>query len=398
MPSRRRYLALLGAGLAGCAGGRSNPTSADSPTPTDAHTNTRTRTDTPTDSPTETATETSTETAVPPDSVDGTWRHRHADPGHTGFTPRGTGPTNRPAELWRVDGLTKGPLVADGTVYTGSGQTVVALDAVTGDRRWARRLSRPDRAGLVAVVDGTLYLHTGSAVRALSAADGSDRWRATFGDYASVVVGAGGVYGATSAALVALEAANGAERWRRQVDAVGDLGTPALGPDAVYVADDASNGKVRSFAASDGTLRWAASAGSHPGAVTVQDSTAFAGGFYGNVYGLSTADGESQWSANAGPAIGSILVGPKRLYAAGHGGDHAMACLDNWSGSTNWTANAYPRAATGDLVFCDAGDHLVALSAKLGEERWRVRAPTGRVAVVDDLCYVAGPRQVVALR
>lgn len=402
MPSRRRYLALLGAGFAGCTGSPSTPTASQSPT--DVHTATVTHTgSSETDAPTGSPTETPTESAVPPDSVDGSWTHPLHDAGRTGFSPDATGPTDRPGLLWSVDlgGQSDVARVADGRVHGWAAGRVFALDAVTGEEDWSRTHDASFVHGL-SVVDGTVYFGAGETLHALDAATGEEVWSTTPtpGSAASPLVAGDVVYEVNDATVLALDRADGAERWRRTFeDLDGGLNPPAADGDAVYVADSASAGTVRALAAREGSLRWESHAGSHPGAVTVRDGRVYAGGFYGNVTALSTTDGSTQWSNNAGPAVSRILAGPRMLYAAGDAGDTAVACLAAWSGGVNWTrTSGFPVAAVEGTVFLAGGDRLVAVDPSTNERRWATTHAGFGVSVVDDLLFVTGGGRLRALR
>lgn len=71
------------------------------------------------------------------------------------------------------------PAVSDGTVVTGGEQTV-ALDAATGDRQWT---APGEGADYPVVADGTVYLGTGDGLIGRMLSDGSERWRVDRGRF-----------------------------------------------------------------------------------------------------------------------------------------------------------------------------------------------------------------------
>ncbi|WP_276271671.1 PQQ-binding-like beta-propeller repeat protein [Haloarcula litorea] len=114
------------------------------------------------------------------------------------------------------------PAVRDGTVYAADrGRSLYALDADTGDERWAASLPGPSYAA-PAVDDAGIYAVAEDHVVAVGP-DGSDRWRRSLagaGSEAPVVAGESLLVPAGQF-LVALDATSGAEQWRfRALDRV----------------------------------------------------------------------------------------------------------------------------------------------------------------------------------
>ncbi|HEX6418483.1 MAG TPA: PQQ-binding-like beta-propeller repeat protein, partial [Acidimicrobiales bacterium] len=164
-----------------------------------------------------------------------------AAPGETAIGP-GTVAGLQPAwELRGVKGVTGTPAVADGTVYVGDWTgRLRALDAVTGEERWAHDLGGGYVGGAVAV-DGDLVV-AGTFDARLVAVDrrtGEPRWDTRVGDHpkavvfgSPVVAGALVVVGIGSfevfvpgdpptfrGSVVAVDVETGAEAWRFHVTA-----------------------------------------------------------------------------------------------------------------------------------------------------------------------------------
>lgn len=165
---------------------------------------------------------------VDPDTGDRRWDRSYADEG-------GIGTLNERSRL-PVTGGTPTlrnslqslhvPVHRDSeTVYVGAGQTVDALDARTGDRRW--RFTREDDDGRAAtspspapfaVHGDTVYLEVDGGLLALDRTDGTRRWERTDRRVASVftyAVDGEGLYyfNSREAEAVALDPADGTELW-----------------------------------------------------------------------------------------------------------------------------------------------------------------------------------------
>ena len=89
------------------------------------------------------------------------------------------------SDYWVGDQLT----VADGRVYFHAGDTLLALDATSGETMWTHE-ANATLAGAVTVADGTLYAggragsEAGDAVLlAIDAASGDEQWRHEFGGW-----------------------------------------------------------------------------------------------------------------------------------------------------------------------------------------------------------------------
>lgn len=142
-------------------------------------------------------------------------------------------------QLGGVKGVTGTPVVADGTVYVGDWTSHVrALDAATGEERWAHDLESRYVGGSVVVDDDHVYVGTFDArIVALDRATGEPVWETDLDPnpkavvFGSPVVADGLVVTGVGSfevfvpsdpptfrgTVVALDAATGAEAWRFQV-------------------------------------------------------------------------------------------------------------------------------------------------------------------------------------
>lgn len=210
------------------------------------------------------------------DAGDGSERWRYDTGGETVFgTPAVTGgsvyvpsmtPLERPDgvsdlveeyfyydQFYQWGSLEEDPLAT--VVDLDAEATMHALDAATGERRWAT--SFPDFVvSSPAVVNGTVYVGCWDEhVYALDGADGSERWRATANApvSSSPAVADGSVYvGDWSGTLHALDAVSGDAEWFLPVgDHVGS--SPAVVDGTIYVVGD--NSAVVA-ASTEGRIEW----------------------------------------------------------------------------------------------------------------------------------------------
>jgi len=156
------------------------------------------------------------------------------------------------------------PVVADGTVYFGSGDgNVYALDAGTGDLRWKFRTGDVVHAS-PAYADGVVYFGSwDSYFYAVDARTGAQRWRFHGGEdpvihnqvgfQSSPAVVDGVVYtGCRDSKLYAIDAATGREKWRYDAGGSWVISSPAVArgkvifgtsDSSLYVVLDAATGK-----------------------------------------------------------------------------------------------------------------------------------------------------------
>jgi outer membrane protein assembly factor BamB len=140
-------------------------------------------------------------------------------------------------EAGKVDGS---PTVADGTVYAGSANGLLAVDATEGDRRWT--FERNALSASPALADGTVYVGTREGnLHALDPSSGESRWYFPTDKWATTAPAvADGLVVCTSwdDHVYGVDAANGTERWAHE------LATPISGPavhdGTVYVASNRS--------------------------------------------------------------------------------------------------------------------------------------------------------------
>jgi len=215
------------------------------------------------------------------------------------------------------------PTVAGGTVYVGGGDTVFALDAATGTKRWS--VHRRGSYASPAVVGGTVYVGAGDGkVLALDAATGAERWRFDTRAfvYSSPAVVDGVVYvGSGDGVVFAIDATTGAERWRFQT--AGELNSvvessPAVANGVVYIGSRDHN--VYALEADTGAVRWAFRTGDFVlSSPAVANGVVYVGSDDRNVYALDAGTGARVWSFRTRGAIGSSPVVANGMVFVGAG-------------------------------------------------------------------------------
>jgi eukaryotic-like serine/threonine-protein kinase len=138
------------------------------------------------------------------------------------------------------------PVIVDGVVYFGSGDTnVYALDAASGGLKWKFKTGDVVHAS-PAVADGKVYIGSwDSYFYALDAKSGKEVWRFKSGEdheihnqvgiQSSAAVADGTVYfGCRDSNLYAVDAATGKERWRFNNKGSWVIGSPAVADGKVY--------------------------------------------------------------------------------------------------------------------------------------------------------------------
>ena len=151
------------------------------------------------------------------------------------------------------DTFLSSPVVANGAVYFGSGDTnLYALDSATGDLRWKFKTGDVVHAS-PAFADGVLFFGSwDSYFYAVDAATGKEKWRFHGGEdptmhnqvgfQSSPAVVDGTVYtGCRDANLYALDAATGKEKWRLFNDLSWVITSPAVADGKVFFATSDSS-------------------------------------------------------------------------------------------------------------------------------------------------------------
>jgi outer membrane protein assembly factor BamB len=321
-------------------------------------------------------------------------------------------PRGRPA--WTFDGRTLvefPPVVRNGLLVFGTNSgRVFALDARTGDVRWARReggyiASSPAIAGsrvYVTAMDGTLtaYTVTGGRRTFRFSTDGSPV------ESSPLVVDDTAYIGAWNGRVYAVDLRTGRARWTFQ--AADDVkGSAALAAGRIVVGD--YSGNVYALDPRTGAVRWRYGGGQRfYGGPGVAEGIVVIGDVGGAVIALDAATGRERWRHSTGGAY--VYASPAIAGGTVFIGDYGVRfeALDLRTGARRWTFDAGGRISgsatvVGDVVY-------TAVLTRPGEPRrtWGLDVRTGAVRHRSDdgryspavaagrTLYLVGTRRVYA--
>lgn len=359
------------------------------------------------------------------------WPNLRYDAAHTGHVPDGT-PVSGDAEVqWRYSladgaGVSRPPVVADGTVFVSDGDRLSAVAAADGTERW--RYDRPAERdppgpsspqfhpGAPATDGETVYVPAGVHCHAVDAQSGERRW--TFGVNSGfeslTLAGNTALLAATvrDDGIAGLDVTTGLRRWTAALDAnLGPLPAPAVADGTVYAAthyhpsvDQRSEEWRSALAAFDGRTgerRWTAPldvAAEFGSTVAVADGQVVYG--TDDLVAVDAADGTERWRTPLG-AEGDLVpaLAAGRVHVLT---DDALVTLDAATGGKRWRRSVqatYPPhpVVVDDAVHVGTDAGMLVLDAETGGERARVDAPGATPVVADGTAYLAGPDVLYAV-
>jgi outer membrane protein assembly factor BamB len=291
--------------------------------------------------------------------------------------------------------------LAGNVLYAGtSGNTVVAIDAVTGTEIW-RRASTSQFNGPLVVAGGSLIVSGDTSLYALAADGGQPLWHVatTEGSLALKVAG-GTVYAGiapknpTTGGVTAFSASAGDLLWTYPFGPVADVaGALAVTAGVVYVTT--TDGEIFTLSAAAGARQRLIS-GSFgkfgAGTVAVVDGVLYAGGDNDNgaVFAVNAATGKTLWqrdlAATANPAYlaagnGVVFAGLLRNPQSAGPDAGGLYALNGATGRPLWSVpvaggvNLAPVLA-GDAVYTGSGNGVLdAWQASTGNKLWSYSAP-----------------------
>lgn len=306
----------------------------------------------------------------------------------------GSGPEQKPSELWRflaLDSFSTGPWRIGDTLYALSGDdSIYAVDTETGKRRW-RFQDGTDLYGLAAMDHRHLYVRKEDDVfAALNARDGTVSWTRQ-GDpdpgRSLAATGGGRIYfskGWDSTTIVAMDAGSGEPLWQFDM-AGGAESSPTLVNDTLFMAD--RKGYLYALNASTGEELWRVRAiepgrGEH----IYESMPAYRDGLVvarwsDTVVAVDVNEREVLWRHELpGHYVPTVARG--LVFIAGKS---AMVAVDERTGEVRWTYDSpvYSEAAVaGDRLYFSCYEEVCAMNADTGEILWRYPSPRGRVESV----------------
>lgn len=289
----------------------------------------------------------------------------------------GPAPEGSPILAWQMDTggeLYGAPVIAEGILYLTSKSGVLhAVEAASGNEIWTHRVTSYVTRASPAVVDGTVYVGAGFTFSALDAATGEERWAIPFqyGGHASPTVRDGVVVVSSQQGWIfALDIDTGEAVWRLPTDGI-VFGAASITDDAVLYGTD--EGILYNVDSQSGVSNWRVTL---PGAIyaapVVIENTVLVTTQAGELHALDGATGDSLWSTNHGGAAPPATDGDIVVLAASDGGVYG---LDAATGEQRWL---YPSgkgtltapAISGNLALVGAGNSLLALDVETGEAVW----------------------------
>jgi len=294
--------------------------------------------------------------------------------------------------------------VSDGTIFaTNSGLGMVyAIDAATGQLLWTRAASA-EGFFYVTVVDSTVIIedHSADLFSVVDAATGYTIW--DFYGAWSLVDDV--VYAGSNGTIYAIDVTTGDSFWSISVDP--DVYYTA-GKDTLYVRDREA-GLLSAFDAATGQLRWATAMGGRIAPKASADETVYIRGADADLYALDKTTGEQRWVApvdldesddySVRLVDDAVYIHADRLYAIDaetgqQRWNSAIGADYNNTRIVDGTVYAVQRAEAGTVAtptLEEAPRTLYALDAVSGEERWAFAAGNGFAhieQITDELIYV----------
>lgn len=315
------------------------------------------------------------------DSGDGseTWPSQRFDSANTAYNPDGTVPREVPEVIGSVDvgvSLTTDGLLGGGSAYFSTAdQTIVAIDAETGEQQWSGGTETPPIVPEAIVnqdilaaraVDGTVY--------SLDRSTGETDEGFDFG-YNGI--------GLTRNPETNLWVAPALDGWVRGVN-----------PPERTVEWESPVGGAAMRAAVDGSIAVVSVIRDvDPDAMNFAEPSEMDAG--GLLYVLDVESGERlAQSSREHFGVAAPVLGPDRLYWAGFGGDIVARSREDgeevWRFSSNAGSYRSPALADGMLVFGTEGDTVYGVDAASGEEEWSFSADArlrgGPIGVDQTVC------------
>jgi len=209
-----------------------------------------------------------------------------------------------------VGGHVTSPVVAEGLVLIGASQSLFALDAETGEQRWAFDVQAPI-ASSAAVAGTTVYVADLTRLYAIDLETGTESWSFEHGTvslFFAPVVSGDAVIVTSHDTVHALDCHSGGLLWTRAIEGEGIVPSAAIG-DHVYVK---AVNRLYALDRETGEIGWSFQAAdfvSLPAIAGQQIYVITRAGGQGQLRALRLSDGQEIWQvedgrlANAAPVV-----------------------------------------------------------------------------------------------
>lgn len=287
---------------------------------------------------------------------------------------------------------------ADGIAYVGTREgRLFAVEAVSGDIRWARWLGARVSGGPSLGRDGRVYVGTdGGKVWCLDPGTGETVWKVGVSSevMTAPTLAAGMVFVRTADDFLwALRGADGGTRWSYNVEgrslALRGASRPVFRRGTVFTGF--STGELVALKAGDGSPRWREAIATSSGRTELErmvdvdaspvvvDGTVIAAAYQGGVVALEAASGQQLWKREISVHNDLAVAGSMVFVTTAKG---TVMALDRDGGGTMWTQKGLadagalsPPVVAGETVVVGDGE---------GRLTW-LRRETGEVAGQLDL-------------
>jgi eukaryotic-like serine/threonine-protein kinase len=303
------------------------------------------------------------------------------------------------------------PMVADGILYTGSGDGVLyALNAETGELIWSTGgFGQLESTGAIA---GDMIITGGELVQALDRQIGNVLWSFRTGYFVqgSPLIVADRVYVATDHVVFALDLQSGQLIWRVATGNEGAfMGAPAYDEGVIYT----TGGKLLlALDAETGKELWRVEKNEMFLGLAVTNGFVYVGNWDHHLYAFDQSTSEEKWNFEVGGVFWSApAVNEDIVYAGNTDFVYALSTQTGellWSYQTDGDSVSEPMIA-GDVVYVSDSSHefprgprhLYALDANTGEELWVFESVSTFLpapALGDGVIYVTSTGKVIALK
>lgn len=308
-------------------------------------------------------------------------------PERTRYLPEVTAPLPDRAPDWSLDAgslVEFPPAVRNGLAVFGTNRRyIIAVDALTGERRWARRAEGPI-ASTPAISGGRVFVTSMDGyLTAYSADAGRELWRFTTDgptESSPLIVDDLIIFGDTGGTLRAVRAPTGEEVWSYK--AAGAIKSAAAqAGDLVIVGD--YGGQVQAVNAYTGEPTWSWAGGQRfYGGPGVAGGRVVIGDVGGSVTALNVATGSVDWQRTVGDFVyASPAIADDTVYIGSFTGQ--LEALSLADGSVKWATPLGGRiggsaTVVGDVVYSsvlardDEPRRTVAASRADGSILWEV--------------------------
>ena len=284
--------------------------------------------------------------------------------------------------------LTSSIEFANGVLYTGIGNNLVAIDTATRVFKW-QYITGASMYSTPTFANGILYTNSDDGyIHAVNSATGNLLWKyqqgvlSNLGNYSSPTVINGIVYvGSMDNYVYAIDATTGILKWKKTFPLLGSEihSSPSVVNGIVYIG---YSNYLLALNAVDGALIWAANmSGFVNPSPTVINDVVYVASSSGSVCAFNALNGQVLWNRSTSGGIdGSPIVSDGTVYVGQDVSNNPyLFAIDAASGSVKWMRKSDYSHASSPVVFngtvyIGSYSSLIAIDANSGILKWRYDA------------------------